>query len=450
MLSARNAILIALAVFLFSLVAGTIALMGPPDSNGAAVDSYGTHRDGFRAAFELLSAFDVAVERRIEPPSPDHLPTSTTLVIWVPHDDLIANEPAYLERLIPWVERGGRLVIAVPPHERDWAAAAMRANLDGEKGDIFSAFKLAGVQTIAVSLNEKNNGKSSTKPPIDFQSESARREQIRRSLEEAIGMHPIEFTTSAVTVSGSFENLQDRVRRLQIPTENIGGLKISDAFRPMGTIECERPGGERWTIAAAFQKGEGQIVVVAEPMLLMNASLGQADNGVFAYDLLANGGRRVLFDEFYHGLSVRGNPLWLFTKSTYSTVAVAILLLLCLDLWRRAIVLGPPLEPSATNRRTIIEYIEAMARFLNRGRGCRPFVLREVQAGALRAISGRLGISQAIHDPEVIASTMAKRSPKDADQFRQAMELTAAALAKGNSLSEAETIRVLQRISSCL
>ncbi|MEI8020983.1 MAG: hypothetical protein WCH39_22450, partial [Schlesneria sp.] len=68
MLSARNAILIALAVFLLSLVAGTFSLLGPPDSNGAAVDSYGTRRDGFRAAFELLKAFDVSVERRIEPP----------------------------------------------------------------------------------------------------------------------------------------------------------------------------------------------------------------------------------------------------------------------------------------------------------------------------------------------------------------------------------------------
>ena len=449
MLSARNAILIALAVFLLSLVAGTISLMGPPNSNGAAVDSYGTRRDGFRAAFELLSAFDVTVERRIEPPSPD-LPTSTTLVLWVPHDDLVANEPVYLERLIPWVERGGRLVVAVPPHERDWAAAAMRANLEGDTGDIFSAVKLAGVQSIAISLKATNDQKSSTKPPIDFHSETARRKQLRRSLEEAIGMHPIEFTTSTATVSGSFDKLHDRVRRLQIPTENVGGLKISEAFKPTGKIEMERPGGERWTIAAAFQRGQGEIVVVAEPMLLMNASLGQADNGAFAYDLLANDGRRVLFDEFYHGLSVRGNALWLLTKSTYATVAMAIVLLLGLDLWRRAIVLGPPLEPSTANRRTIIEYIEAMARFLNRGRGCRPFVLREVRAGVLRTISSRFGTSQAVHDPEVIASTMAKRSPKEADQFRQAMKLLDAALVKGNSLSESEAVRVLQRISRCL
>ena len=81
MLSARNAVLAALAVFALSIIAGTISLMGPPDSNGAAVDSYGTRRDGYRAMYELLSAFNVPVERRIEPPSPD-LPTSTTLVLW--------------------------------------------------------------------------------------------------------------------------------------------------------------------------------------------------------------------------------------------------------------------------------------------------------------------------------------------------------------------------------
>ncbi len=449
MLSARNAILIALAVFLLSLVAGTISLMGPPDSNGAAVDSYGTRRDGFRAAFELLKAFDITVERRIEPPSPD-LPIATTLVLWVPHDDLVANEPAYLERLIPWVERGGRLVVAVPPRERHSASATMRANLDGDEIDIFSAVELAGVQSIAISLKETNEQKSSTTPPQDVHSSTARQKQILRSLEEAIGMHPIQFTTSNAAVSGSFDKMKDRVQRLQIPTENVGGLKIVESVKTSGKIECERPGGERWTIAAAFERGEGEIVVVAEPMLLMNASLGQADNGAFAYDLLADGGRRVIFDEFYHGLSVRGNPLWLLTKSTYATVAIAIVMLLGLELWRRAIVLGPPLEPTNANRRTIIEYIEAMARFLNQGRGSHPFVLREVRAGALRAISGRLGLSQAVHDPEVIASTIAKRSPQDADQFRQAMKRLDVALNKGHSLSESEAVQVLQRISRCL
>jgi Domain of unknown function (DUF4350) len=449
MLTARNAILIALAVFMVSLVAGTFSLMGPPDSDGAAVDSYGTRRDGFRAAYELLKAFDVTVERRIEPPSPQ-LPTLTTLVLWVPHDDLVANEPAYLERLIPWVERGGRLVVAVPPRERNSAAAAMRANSGEVNVDIFSTFKLENVQSIAISLKETNHKKSSPKPPLDIHSETSRQRQIRRSLEEAIGMHPIQFTTSSVAVSGSFDKLRDRVQRLQIPDEEIGGLKIGEAVKTSGKIECEGPGGEHWTIAAAFQRGQGEIVVVAEPMLLMNASLGQADNGAFAYDLLADGERHVLFDEFYHGLSVRGNPLWLLTKSTYATVAMAILVLLSLELWRRAIVLGPPLEPSTANRRTIIEYIEAMARFLNRGRGCRPFVLREVRAGVLRTIGGRFGISQAAHDPEVIASTMAKRSPQEADQFRQGMNLIDAALRKGDSLSESEAVRVLQRISRCL
>ena len=45
---------------------------------------------------------------------------------------------------------------------------------------------------------------------------------------------------------------------------------------------------------------------------------------------------------------------------------------------------------------------------------------------------------------------MAKRSPQEADQFRQGMKLIDAALKKGNSLSESEAVRVLQRISRCL
>ena len=450
MLSARNAVLAALAVFALSIIAGTISLMGPPDSHGAAVDSFGTRRDGYRAVFELLTAFDVPVERRIEPPSPD-LPTSTTLVLWMPHDDLIANEPAYLERLLPWVERGGRLVVAVQPPGRNWLATMTQAASRGKGADIWTTLKLQGVNPTAIALHGAEDDPDRTlTQPQDFNTESARREQIRRALEESMGVHPVQFTTVTAKVSGEFERLQDRVRHLQFPAEELGGLEIADSQTPRGVIECLRPNGDSWTVAASFERGLGEIVVVAEPMLLMNASLGQADNGVLAYDLLVSGGRSVVFDEFYHGLSVRGNPLWLLTKSNYAVVTIALVGLLALELWRRAILLGPPLDVPTKSRRTLIEYIEAMARFLNRARGSRRFLLSEVRDGVLHTVGHRLGLSPSKHHPDGIANKMSKRSPREADQFREDMRQLDAALESRDVLSESAAIRLLQRISRCL
>ena len=450
MLSARNAVLAALAVFALSIVAGTISLMGPPDSHGAAVDSYGTRRDGYRAVYELLSAFEVPVERRIEPPSPD-LPTSTTLVLWMPHHDLIANEPAYLERLLPWVERGGRLVVAVQPPGRNWLATLTQAAASGKGNDIWTTLKLKGVNPIPIALRETDDdpNRALTRPQ-NFNLPAVRREQIRRAMEESMGVHPVQFTTVTAKVSGTFERLQDRVRQLQFPAEELGGLEIDDSQTPRGVLECVRPDGDSWTVAATFERGRGEIVVVAEPMLLMNASLGQADNGVLAYDLLASGGRSVVFDEFYHGLSVRGNPLWLLTKSSYAVVMIALVGLLALELWRLAILLGPPLDAPTKTRRTIIEYIEAMARFLHRARDSRRFLLSEVRAGVLHTVGHRLGMSPSKHHPAAIAAKMAKRSPREADQFREDMRQLDAALESKDVLSESAAIRLMQRISRCL
>jgi len=450
MLSARNAILTALAVFAFSMIAGTVSLMGPPDSQGAAVDSYGTRRDGYRAVFELLTTFDVPVERRIEPPSPD-MPISTTLVLWMPHDDLIANEPAYLENLLPWVERGGRLVVAVQPPGRNWLTTVMQSELHEKGDDIWATLKLQGVLPVSIALSDPANEQAlEAELPSQVQSAAARREEIRRVVEESMGLHRVEFTTVAARVSGVFESLSERLQRLQFPTAQLGGLTIADSQTPRGLIECIRPNGEPWTVAASFERGQGEIVVVGEPMLLMNASLGQADNGVLAYDLLASDGRSIVFDEFYHGLSVRGNPLWLLTKSSYAVVTMAIVGLLALELWRIAILLGPPLDVPIRTRRTIIEYIEAMARFLNRARGSRRFLLSEVRGGVLHTVGHRLGLAPSKHDPDTIASKMSRRSPREADQFREVMRQLDHAVAPDSSLSESEAIRLLQRISRCL
>ena len=226
MLSARNAVLAALAVFVFSMIAGTVSLMGPPDSNGAAVDSYGTQRDGYRAVFELLSAFGVPVERRIEPPSPD-LPAATTLVLWLPHDDLVANEPAYLERLLPWVERGGRLVVAAMPPGRNWLATAMQAHSRKKAVDIWSILKLEGVEPVSISLSVPEDDRDrELDVPTKIDADTARRAEIRRAMEESFGLHPVQFTTVTTQVSGEFERLRDRVRQLQLPTEDIGGLEL--------------------------------------------------------------------------------------------------------------------------------------------------------------------------------------------------------------------------------
>ena len=448
MLSVRNSILGALGLAILSIVIAVASMMGDPDSDGAAMDSFGTSQDGFRAVYELLAELHVPVERRIEPPAPS--PTNTsTYVLWLPHGDLIENEPAYLQRMLPWVDAGGRLVISLPPTGRDAPTVQEKSSLEIQY-DFWKRIGLKGVRLSSFHLSDPNSDRPTDTDDDDKKSVRFRTRQIQRSIEKMAGRYHHDFETVTVNGTGFFNNGDRPLRDLQVPQDQPGDLELTDKSSLVGTIESKKPDGASWTLAAAFSRGQGTIIVVAEPMLLMNASLANADNSLFAFDILARNRSRVVFDEFYHGLSVRGNPLWLLTKPHYAAFVIAVLVLCGLEIWRRAIVLGPPLESAPPTRRTIVEYISAMAPFLNKARGSRPFLLNEVRTGVLRTMGDRLGLAPASHEVESIARVLAKRSESQADEFRDAMKQLDLCLENGPRTKEAEAVRVLQRISRCL
>ena len=166
--------------------------------------------------------------------------------------------------------------------------------------------------------------------------------------------------------------------------KNCKSLKVGESV-PDGTITFEGPGGGEQVLAAAYHRGKGEVVVVASPAIAENGLITRHDNSVLAVHLLAAPGRPVVFDEFYHGLTLRGNPLWLFTQRGYAATTLCLLALIGLWIWREAVFLGPPLAPETQSRRSIGEYVDAMARFLNRGGSSQAFLLREVRSGVLRA-----------------------------------------------------------------
>jgi hypothetical protein len=236
-----------------------------------------------------------------------------------------------------------------------------------------------------------------------------------------------------------------------LPAEAERQLVLAKPKEAAGLLEAKIAGkGKPRLLAASFARGKGEIVVLAEPALLMNMCLAHDDNAIFAYDLLANDGRRVVFDEFYHGLSVRGQPFWLLTQRRYAVGACVALLFVSLVIWRRAVWLGPPLETAPRSRRTILEYVDAMARFFQAARDSRQFVLSEVRNGALRTLGDRLGLSPTDATPENVATALARRSPAEARRFEAAMTQLNAAHDRGPSCSEPEALRALQGISACL
>jgi hypothetical protein len=145
-------------------------------------------------------------------------------------------------------------------------------------------------------------------------------------------------------------------------------------------------------LAAQYKLGAGEVVLVSEPRIFDNRLISHFDNSVLAAGLLAGHGGPVVWDEFYHGLTIRGSILFLLTRGAYALVAVMISIVLAVWLWRQARFLGPPRVVLPPSRRTVREYVEAMARFFRRGAESRRFMLAEVRRGVLWNLRHRIGI----------------------------------------------------------
>ncbi len=469
MLNARNILALTIVIAVVSLAWGCLELARPPDSGGMGSDSYGTRAYGQRGLFEILNDLRIPVERILGPPT-GVVGRDVTLVLWKPDPDLVDLEPAYLRALSRWVENGGRVVVA--PDER--RAAPRPIGLSGRHGHTRESTVLGelGLTTVTLKTIELNSAEKG--PTDDSTTESSGGQTAKPVLkrdgldDDDIGRiselltgnaRPIATRAVAVTATGVLSPVRQRVSTLEIPAEKLQVLNVGESA-PDGTITFRDPEGSEQILAAVFHRGTGELVVVASPAIAENHLIARHDNSVLAVQLLAVPGRPVVFDEFYHGLTIRGNPLWLFTQRGYAATTLCLLALFGLWIWREAVFLGPPLAPRAHSRRSIAEYVDAMARFMNRGGSSQAFLLREVRAGVLRAVRDELHLPlppvRDHHLPPVrdhvdeLAAVLAHRDPRRARELIEAMGAVDDALSRKVVLRESVAVDLFKRMTRCL
>ncbi len=500
--SVRNIILLSVSVFTLSIVIACLSMLRPPDSGGLAADSYGTRAYGFRGLFETLDELGVEVVRKLPPPTPG-LSTDQTLVFLAPHNSLIEVEPAYLLALNDWVDRGGRIVIApssaesssiyfanckweydvedesnqepyVDSEDEDTVEAsddspseklieeqhADDAELEESDADaedespenvnIFSALGLECVTIVSWSTlgdseedHRERDWRSSPDNPVELF-----RQQAEYYVENQAAV-PQTVRSVAVGAEGSLSQLNELVQSLALPGDEMFDV-IAPDDDPTGTLSYVDAEGVEHQLVAQFQRGQGEIVVISDQHLLTNRYLVRADNSVLAAHLLSPSGGPVAFDEFYHGLSVRGNILYLLTRPSYAAMVVGLLLAVCLWTWREAVFLGPPLADASTSRRDIGEYINAMARFFQRGRRSNPFLLLEVRDGVLQQLCQELGLPPRTHDVDVIVATLSRRDPSRAQRVKIAVGEVDDHLKEPQSMNKSKTTELMQGIVACL
>ena len=416
-----------------------LSLVKTPDSNGRGNDSYGNRARGYKALYEMLSETGVTTRRDIRPP--DQSPAmNETLVFLRPSAQIVATEPTYLDRLREWIHHGGRIVVApeqlpklprppVPTQQNDPPVSFLEAiGVEGMR--IHSDLRAESNIPIAGDLNT----------PRDV-------DAFIDDILDGLTVAP-ELQDVAVICEGTFVKLQNDVRSLSFPIQGMASLDCDE--EPDGAIRWTTQDEESLVIAASCLHGDGEIIVVSDPVLFANLLIARADNSVLASRLLAPHGNAVCFDEFYHGLGVRGQPLYLLTRASYGCTTLGVLLVIVLWTWRKAVFPGPPLHDDEIRRRDIREYIRAMARFFSEGRRGRGQLVQELRDGVLRQLCSDSALPLETADVERIAKAVAGRNLRHAKRLSDTIRSIDDELQSRHRWSESQTLDAMRRISACL
>jgi len=442
-LNSRNVILFTATIALLSILGSVISLSLPPDGGGRRADSYGTRRHGHRGLFELLQSLHIPVERGLAPPSAVARGDST-LVIWAPLETMVQYEPDHLTRVSEWVKNGGRVIIARDSNLKNLFELAMPTppprptQLNGKEVNPIEAVGLSDVQLTQYDLVDKSVERA------------ARMQEIKKNpvweIPPAIARPE---GTLLMKSEGSLAALFPKALTLFTPYEDIQVIEPSTERVPAGRIFHTQADGTERTFVAEYELGKGRVIVVSEPALFENYFMQNNDNPILAARLFHAQDRAVIFDEFYHGLTVRGNPFWLLTKHPFgmlfgvSMVAVAVFIL------RQAVHLGPALDERPPSRRTLAEYIGAMSNLFHRT-GHFKFVMKEIRDGTLWHVRRKLGLSPQQEDAARIIAVLARKHPEDAERLKNALH-EADEILNGNR--PATGVMVLQagrKLSECL
>jgi hypothetical protein len=197
-------------------------------------------------------------------------------------------------------------------------------------------------------------------------------------------------------------------------------------------------------VAFAQQRGSGRLIAMSDPLELCNGSLGRADNGRLAADLLglAHSGSPALFDEFHHGLQATSSPgnSWMTTSWGASILwAVAVLFI---GLLLRGRGFGPRIPVLQRAGRSSAEYTGAVGALLQRT-GARSLTLSTLDAATRRAVGERYGVA-ATSDAHAFAEVLSQRAPATAAELgRLEAQIPGAAHQDGHFLRLAAQLHAL-------
>ncbi len=444
-------------IFLVYQIYATATLHMPPPPSSPGYHSYSGRVMGHRAIAELSAALGLPVQRHRAPLLEffEREPSRYRLLMIQPDMRKLSIKDNTLAKLGAWIRRGGECVLvsaAVTPEEAvrrmayadpyadpEEIEADLRENFSSEEWEVAFGTDLLdvlGLEDLSVAFPEP--GEADADRPEDEAWILRRRELNYERAEVQL----------AADATGSLQHVATAPLTLGLPAQAPRGFRGASAEQARGQLTVTASEAGPVPIALEFGLEKGSITFVSEPALFQNAGISQNDNAIAAFRLAAGSGNRTLvIDEYLHGLFPEGDPRALFSAYPFGVILLFMLGAAGTWAWSQGIRFGPPLADPPPPRRSIIEYVEAMARLFRRSRK-RRIVLQTLRDGLLA------DLRSALHMPhgapvENIAAKLAYAQPAAAERLTQALNNTDAALQTGGAISEKTLLQLEKELDSC-
>jgi len=154
------------------------------------------------------------------------------------------------------------------------------------------------------------------------------------------------------------------------------------------------------TVLALLEVGKGDVVLLAIPEVLANASLGKAHHAALL-GVLVGSGRPVYFDERAHGLGVDDNLFTLLVAYGLGPSLLLVALGLLLALWRGRVRLGEPEAEAKDRRSEAVDLVDSLGELYDRALSRRDAVRLHL-LGLRRAVALRSGLRGRALDERMI------------------------------------------------
>ncbi len=138
--------------------------------------------------------------------------------------------------------------------------------------------------------------------------------------------------------------------------------------------------------------GAGEVVVLADPLVLCNGYLDKADNSVFAADLMGTrASAPVSVDEYHHGLTVADFAPQAWLTTPWGAALMWLIVAVFIGLWLRGRRFGPLVERPPEVARSDAEWSVAVGQLLRRS-SARSVTLGLLAAATERAVATHTGL----------------------------------------------------------